>query len=359
MNGIKKTVLLIACFHSLSYGFADTVSEKEQERLQALENKLDRGHNAAWGERSPVYIGGDVLYWTARETGLAYAMQVDSPVVFIPNELDYKVLQPEYDWDFGFRISAGTNLGAKGWDLGATWTRFFTRARERNTPSAHSGYIPIWSSPLFTILTATASEAEASWKMLYNEVDVNLGRSYHVSKYFIVRPFFGPSGLWIDQHYDLEYEQVGQTFSKDVVKLQNAFAGVGLSGGCDLRFSFKSGWSIFGKATGGLYYGSFDIKRNEHLTSSVQSPEHFRTKHNLNIGAPTIAVAMGFSWDHLYSNDRCYVSVRLLWEHLLFFSQNQLFRFTTPNGNPAFSSFVSNQGDLTLQGGTFSATFGF
>ncbi|MES2122467.1 MAG: hypothetical protein V4492_06790, partial [Chlamydiota bacterium] len=68
---------------------------------------------------------------------------------------------------------------------------------------------------------------------------------------------------------------------------------------------------------------------------------------------------MGFSWDRSYSKDRCYISVKLLWEHLLFYSQNQFFRFITPNANPALSSFVSNQGDLTMQGGTFSATFGF
>ncbi len=350
---------MIACLALCSYVSAAGVTSAQEDRLQALEESVKGGYNPSLVKKSGVYVGGDVLYWTARETGLAYAMQVDSQVILLPSKLNYQVLQPQYDWDFGFRVTGGVNFEPNGWDLGVTWTRFFTRASERGSPSAHSGFIPIFSFPGFTVLHATANKAEADWKLLYNEIDVTVGKGYYVSKYFVLRPFLGPSGLWIDQHYDLEYEQTSLFFTKDVVKLHNGFEGVGLNGGLDLRFCFRGGWGIYGKVAGGIYYGSFDLKRDEHIYGSPDGVEHFDTKHKLHIGAPTLSAAMGFSWDRSYAKDRCYVSVKLLWEHLLFYSQNQFFRFITPNANPALSSFVSNQGDLTMQGGTFSATFGF
>lgn len=356
---LSLLALLPLCASAESGKQRASIPESYDDRICAVEKRLDRGYNAPFQKGRGLLLSADALYWTARETGLAYALKVDNTTVLHTDELEYKVKQPEYDWDFGFRTSLGYSFQRDGWDLSLSWTHFFTHAEHQGSLAKSDGYIPIWASPNFLLLSYTADQAEAKWKLNFNQVDLLLGRGFYVGKYFIVRPFFGPSGLWIDQHYNLEYDRKQHIPGSDHVKFKNAFKGVGLNAGCDLLFAFRHGWSIYGKAAGGLYYGDFEIKRKEKYVNMMGNPFQLSAKHHLRVGAPAIAVAMGFRWDHPFSKERYSFSAKLMWEHLLFFSQNQLFRFITPSSSSMGSSYVANQGDLTLQGGSFSLLFGF
>jgi hypothetical protein len=141
--------------------------------------------------------------------------------------------------------------------------------------------------------------------------------------------------------------------------MKNDFDGVGLHAGCDLQFCFKHGWSIYGRADIGLYYGEFEIKRKEKFINSQNVEHGLHARHRLRVGSPTTAIGIGVRWDRGFSRNRYSCTLKLLWEQLMFFGQNQLFRFVHPSTSGVASNYVSNQGDLTLQGGTFSITFGF
>lgn len=335
------------------------IPESYEQRLQTLEDKLERGYNSPFVSSRGIYFSADALYMTAKETGLAYALKVDSPIVLYPNRLSYDVKQLQFDWDFGFRVAMGYDFQRDGWDVGLSWSHFFTRAEDHGTITANEGLIPIWSSPNFITFSQTASSADADWKLNYDQVDLALGRGYYVGKYFVLRPSIAGSALWIDQHYDLKYARQGQFPGTDHTKLKNRFEGIGLNAGIDLLFTFRGGWSIYGKGSLGLYSGSFHLKSHEVFTTIDGESEKIQNRRNLHIGSPACAMAMGFRWEHPFSKERYSFSVKLLWENLFFFGQNQLYRFVTPSDSGISGNFIANQGDLAFQGGSFSLMLGF
>lgn len=335
------------------------VTAKEEQRLSTLEKTLQLGYNTPAQLKAGVMISGDVLYWTAHETGLPYALEVNTPLPSLFSSRTDVVREPQFDWDFGFRLAAGIDFHRDGWDLGTSWTRLWTQAKDRGQADKNRGWIPIWSDPNFVTSDETASEAEANWDLHYDQLDLFLGRSFYVSRYCILRPFLGPSALWINQHYDLEYKKTSKIVEKNRVNMKGLFSGIGLNLGGDIRFCFHYGWSLFGKGNIGLYSGSFKITRKGTLSEEKQTIQELKSHNHLHLGSPIAQIGVGIRWDHLFSKNRYSMTVKLLWEQGIFFSQNQLFRFVTPNENQGQSSFVSNQGDLTLQGGTFSAAFNF
>ncbi len=347
-----KSCLVLLALPSVCFA-AKSIPPSYETRLAAVEKALDHGYNLPASISSGIFLQGDVLYWTARELGLEYALKVNSA------ETHYAVEGLQFDWDFGFRAGIGTTTKGRRLDLGLYWTHLFTRAKDRGSISSSEGFIPIWSHPNFVLSSETATDADADWKLNYNELDLNFQYAFYVGKSFILRPFLGPSLLWLNQGYKLKYGRAEPVSGDDHVKMKNKFTGVGLTAGSDLQFCFKHGWSLYGKAGVGLYYGKFHIKRKEHFIDELDDFESLHAKQLLHVGTPTTTLGIGIRWDHGFSHNRYSLSLKLLWEQLLFFGQNQLFRFLTPSNNDVQSNYAANQGDLTLQGGTFSVHFTF
>lgn len=339
---------------------AEMIVPKEyNQRLTRIEKTLAKGYNVPGQLSSGYFLQGDIFYWSAKEAGLDYALVVDNTEVDIATPLHYKIMQPQFDWDFGFRGAIGYNFHDSQWDLGLYWTHLLTHAKDRGPIKSSYGIIPVFANPNFISENLTGNDANANFTLFYNQLDLTLGYRFYVGKAFVLRPFIGPTALVIDQHYTLKYERTATIEGVSHVKMKNNFEGIGLNAGCDLRFLLKHGWSIYGKAEGGLYYGFFSIKRKEKFTDLTGDVYRSNAKHPLHLGAPTAALAIGFVWERGFCHHRYSASFKLLWEQLIFFGQNQFFRFVSTNSNVFKSNELSNQGDLTLQGGTLSFSLGF
>lgn len=354
--------LLLAFALQSAYAQEETIPKRFDERLSHLEKVTQEQYNQSASLSSGIFFRGDVLYWTARENGMAYAL--DAPHAGPHGGSFFEVKELQFDWHFGFRGEVGYNFKRDGWDLGLMWTHLFTRANDRGKPRDGHGIVPIWANPNFQSFLVRSKEAEAKWHLHYDQVDLPLGRAFSVSKYFILRPFMGPSGLSIRQSYSLEYERPSAFFGiippgRDKVRSENHCLGIGINTGCDLKFGFRSGWSIYGRAGAGLYYGHFHLKLKDKFKDELGKHAKVHAKHNLHLATPSLATALGFRYDHSYSEGSKYVVLSLLWDNLIFFSQNQFFRFISLSDDEVDSNVVTNQGDLGMQGGTFSLTFGF
>jgi hypothetical protein len=355
-----KRFLFLAFALQSAYAQEESVPESYYERLNHLDKITQEHYNQSASLSSGIFFRGDVLYWTARENGMAYAL--DSPPTLTGAFFEVKELQ--FDWHFGFRGEVGYNFKRDGWDLGLLWTHLFTRANDRGKPSDGHHLVPIWANPNFQSFLAHSKDAEAKWHLHYDQLDLPLGRAFYVSKYFILRPFMGPSGLSIKQSYSLKYERPPAffgiiPFGRDKLRWENHYLGVGINTGCDLKFGFRSGWSIYGRAGAGLYYGHFHLKLKDKFDDELGKHAEVHAKHVLHLATPSLATALGFRFDHSYSEGSKYFVMSLLWDNLIFFSQNQFFRFISLSDFDVESNVVTNQGDLGLQGGTFSLTFGF
>lgn len=191
------------------------------------------------------------FYWQATEDGLEYAVNstVITPTITDGMPVDTTTLAriidgsyrtPDLKWKPGFKVGVGYNTTHDGWDLELLWTHYNGRANsaDDNESDLNKTLLPLWSAfvPIATGDTNSgtilfATQANTSWRVDLNLVDLELGREYWTSKRLSLRPHVGLRYAMIHQRYKIEY--LGGSWDggispfTDEVELKNHFDGGG------------------------------------------------------------------------------------------------------------------------------------
>lgn len=336
--------------------------ERLNRRLNKLEKTMRRTANPSALLAPGPFAQVDLLFWQAREDGLSYAIIANQPSFLEITPKEFNIKEPQFEWDFAFRLGAGYGNKRDGFDLFAQWTRFFTDARDTgNNLSSGKFFLPIWAHPNFNGFPFDPiSDTEAHWTLHFNEIDAGIGRSFYISKFFTVRPFVGPSSVSIDQKYKVKYKKPPISNipeRKDTVHLKNDFFGIGARAGCELRFHFIKGLSLMTRGSAAIYAGRFKVRRQEKFSSAVLGDQSFYIPQNIHLGRAATSLESGFCWEHGI-NHKAYIRAELCYDLEFFFKQNQMLRVISEVASPS-GTFLADQGDLVLQGGSFSVTVGF
>ena len=325
------------------------------QRLTALEKQVQNKTLYNAPARSEVvdgynfFLTGDFLYWKAEENGLTYAFKVKHPENdLFNNHLHLK--DPHFEWDYGFRVGAGWNIPHDHWDLYLNWTHFYTGAQGHVHANQDEGIFPVWAAPFGPLGNHFVLRSKAFWKLYLNILDAELGKEYYVGKKLSLRPHLDIRTVWIDQHFTVDYEDPDLN---DRVEMKQNYWGIGPRVGLDLQWWLCWGLSICGNADISLVYGKIRSHQEEEM---VGVPGHLHYNQHLHITRAITDLGLYLAWDHMFYHDQYHFGLKAGWEEHLFFGQNQLFRFLDPFFN---GSIVSNQGDLALQGWTFSARIDF
>ncbi len=365
---MKTSYFLLPLLLLGSYLFAEEDSipeicteEKLEERLCKIEHAFHSKVNPLATIAPTFFLIGDVLYWQARETGLAYAVTASDTVIGTLLPHDFEVSEPEFDWDFGFRVGFGYNAEKDGWDTSIVWTRLHTKAIDQGMLASGEFFLPLWSSPDFIVTPPMViTSTDAHWKLHFNELDWNLGKAYHPTKFLVMRPFIGPSAVRIEQEYHIKYRRAVLT-EEDHIHIENEFKGIGARAGCDLQFLLGREWSLMAKASAAIYSGYFDIDRDEDFESPF-GKESFDIDQKIHVARPATSLSLGLNWEHKFLRRCAFFRANLSYDIQYFFKQNQMPRVI---GKPftstviPFDTFIADQGDLNLHGGSFSLTYGF
>ena len=354
------SLLLIGTFITslaLAQNADDELMKEYNQRLTALENKQKNRRleiNPSAGPKAGIFLSADVLYLQAQENGLEYCI-LFSPGPFqpVPGSVNNDLIAPDFDWDFAFRLGAGYNFKRDGWDIGLNWLHLHTDAIDRKLVGTDKVLFPVWTAPF--LANPFVFNASANLKIKLNLLDLELGRAFYVSKHLVIKPFGGLIAAWVDQDYKVEYSDSPNIF-QDAHKMENNFSGTGLVAGGRSRWFLGKSFSIYGDVLGALMYGEFQLSHDEFLTQPQQAPIDFDFDQKFHLTRALVNFALGLRWEENFSQGRYRAAVQLGYEFFLFFGQNQLFRFVDSQNQGAV---VSNQGDLTLQGGVFSAHFDF
>ena len=271
-----------------------------------------------------LFIYGNLLYWNAHEDGLIYAEKTAAPT--------HKFNTLSGKWNWGFRAGVGYNTMHDGWDLRLTWLRFTDTGY--NQPRATVGDDFSIKTPWTTGATLSKS-VRGYWGLNLNQIDLDMGREFFVSKWLTLRPHVGLRTDWI--HQNLNTASLGAT----VVTQKDHWWGMGLEGGLDTQWGLGGGWSVLGNMSGAVLYGLHEI------SGTVVGSGDF--KNSYHIAHPVLDFLLGLRWDTMLYNDRFHLGFDLGWEHHVYFSQNQFPVNSQQNAN----------GDLTTQGWTFAARFDF
>jgi hypothetical protein len=319
-----------------------------------------------------VFLTAEALYWRAHEDNLEYGVEANRVIKISPTQslqLGKTELQDlEFDFDWGFRAGLGFMLPHDGWDLYFNYTYFFADSHNKadKAQDANFALYPRWINPTIvegpsgSANLANVNSIEADWNLHLNLIDGTIGRMFATSKWLSLRPFAGVRGLWIHEKYKITHE--GGTFSpnfitsyrEDAVNMKNSSWGVGAIAGLDSEWSFAKNWSFYACFGLSVLYGHFNIDQEEVVANgdlTVVDLNH----QGFHKGRAITDVAFGLRWDRMFCDDRFHFGLQLGWEEHIFFDQNQFVRFSTPNVPGIFD----RGGNLTLQGATLSACFGF
>ncbi len=360
----------LVVFTSLANAQVDNAQMRNLEnRVSALEQRRGASGMVNPPGRPQVkggadlFIFGNVLYWNAHENGLSYAIKNKNSDSNLSNA---EIKNIHGDWNVGFRVGAGYNLPHDGWDVNFTWLRFTDHAHKHTHASANRFVFPVWVHPADPVAFATPCEkAHSHWKMHLNQIDLDLGREFFVSKWLTLRPHFGLRSDWIYQKWDTYFRNFPSQAplpNKVEIDFRDEWWGIGLEGGLDTQWGLGAGFSIFANVSTAIIYGFHQIKVEDEDspafgTSLASNGEFVKIKNNsYRISHPILDLMMGLRYDYMFFDDRFHMGLQVGWEHHVYFSQNQFPLFVDES---SLGSFVRNQGDLALQGWTFGARFDF
>jgi hypothetical protein len=238
-------------------------------------------------------------------------------------------------------LGLGVNTTHDAWDLLLQWTHWSTDASRdiaHNTNFSHFGH-PEELGGL------SAERIESSWKLSYDLLDLECARPFWVSSCIALRPFGGLRAAWIDQReFDIDLENLSPPlFSHYRIQQSDRFFGIGIRSGLDIQWGVGWGFSFFNNFSANLLYSFHSVKHKEKGNDELL----FNVEDFFHVGSAIYDMQIGLRYDWIAEGCCWHLGVDLGWELHLFPGQNQFLLFVD-DAMPA--KFVSNQGDLGVQG---------
>jgi len=310
------------------------------------------------------WVDAELLYLKAYEKSFVLTNKT-SPVFTTDNYTKTEVLHPDFDWDFGSRVSIGCYSPCYCFDALFAWTHYHSSLNQKQLTDSNDltnvnnqqGMFPIWSLSKDIIAGDYVSEAYMKGKLTFDLFDLDFGYPVCFYENLTINPYVGLRGAWIRQSGCVNY--VGGIFligiidggiplnGTDYIHLRNDFWGVGPRVGFDLDYCLGNGFSFYGNAAASGLLGVFDIHQNEIYLNSVRS---CYSKHNTRFRC-ILDFAAGVAWNTCLCCGKYGLCLRLGWEYHIFFDQMQL-------KQDAFH-LVPKDRDLSVQGVSASACFQF
>jgi hypothetical protein len=285
-----------------------------------------------------------MLYWKADEGGLSYAFEENEG---LENE-DSVLKNPQFEWDFGFKLGLGYFLPQNRWDISLKLTHFHTHTDALLHANGKKMLYPIWITEPAPL---SADAIKMHWRLHLGLIDALIGKKVHPGAHVILYPQCGLRYAIARQKFNLEYQ--GRMFlpeREESVRMKNKFSGIGPYGVLGIQYPFASCFSLC--ASGGLsaVYGEFYLHEDEDLTiGHVKLLGLLHTFRRLAVIADGSVFLRG---QKAWEKTKKRLTIQIGWDAVLLFKQNRLIRFfeTSPIDNP---------GNLGLKGWQWGILFDF
>ncbi len=274
-----------------------------------------------------VFVDG--LYWQASETNnWAYTNNNTTPV----QNISYKTLN--FNYQPGFRI--GGIYTASTWDGLFSYTQFHTSTNDSTSGNVLSAFLGTTTAKPFEGYFFRTGAIRQT--IDYDILDLAFGKAFQPAPAFMLHPFIGIMGGWINQHFNAVYQ--GDMSTNEMIV--NNFTGIGPKFGIDTSINFyhyrDAQFNLLGAFAATYLIGhwvvSDDTMANPRATVIIYNRSH-------NMGAPVMQAMLGAKMT--YKN----FGVKLSYELNDWFNQVQFFdNDSGTHGN-----------DLVMQGFALGITY--
>jgi hypothetical protein len=292
----------------------------------------------------------DLLYWTSYETGLGFTTK-PSDVLTTSDFTTAKKIQPNFQWEYGFRLLLAYTNTDKTWTNDIAWVHIQTKANRTAQYNAGSpnfqGVFPVWSVGPDTLAGDYAGTASFNLHLHTDLVDLNTQYNWTCFDQWKITPFFGVRFASFRQNMRIKYE--GGTFfsGTDLNKVRQKIFGAGPRIGLNTSYPIGCNFSVFAIGAIDPMIGRFTTKQRE-LYLDAERFDYSSTKNQFMLG---LDYDLGVKWQGYLLETWPEVTLSISWEGHTFYYKNRF-----KDGN--FDFFPSRQ-HLSLYGLTLSAAFNF
>ncbi|MGL5627002.1 MAG: Lpg1974 family pore-forming outer membrane protein [Candidatus Rhabdochlamydia sp.] len=365
-RNLKRTICtLTSTLLAVSFAYADIGSATPDLSISSLENRLvclEQGFGINGITNPPgmpltrngwdFQISADALLWQLQEDGLTYAVET----VYTGIPVGAHSVKQKYNW--GFRIGLDWTLPHDNWDIAASWTHLVSNRHGTHTADPSDiliktqGYVDTNRSrftPQDALFDYTIGSSKYHNRL--EQISLNLGREFFISRWVTLRPFFGLRADWLRQRLRTSYSGIAAAPSpslSQITQQRNKWWGIGIESGLNTQLNFCSGFSLYGNVATAIEYGLQKLSLNE---SGIGVISFGRSYH---ICRPILDLQLGLGWDSYFCEDRFHLGLKLGWENHVYFDQSRFLFYNAVN----YSDNTSG-GSLTYQGWTLHASFDF
>ena len=368
---------------------AEGPTPREDTQENKCETIAPKTNSFAWSKDPNVicpddfYLRGELLLFMAQEEGLDYALTNTENTPGNANGATFPLRggtlhgfstgSHDWRWNFGARVNMGLFLNHDAWNLDVTWTRLYIK-EDDNASASNSAAIVGLFLPASSPLLGGNQLASARWKTKFATVDFSFGKPHHISPQFILHPFAGFRGAWIDQDFVARYSGIFMRTPTGVVTSmgtkmtgKNNMWGMGLRAGLTSEWFIGAGFNFFGNIAGSLLYGKHDVSQELPLfvnDAGVQTDHSYCIDQDFYDVMPNLELQFGLQWGKHLSDDSFRFSFRMAYEFHQWWHQNYFKRFMGDGTAIARNSFVATikentRGDLTFNGLSFGVLLDF
>ena len=288
-------------------------------------------------------IEGDLTYWIAEQEDMSFATISTSPV-------NPELKSAAYHANPGYKVSAAFLPNLDFTDITLRYTYY-------NQPGRWKSYtldqnVTCDNNPMHKICTIQSVDdaytsgdvyhAKAIWPFQIWEADLEIGRSYKISKYVFMRPYIGLKTIWQEQHFNIYYtilpSQVDTNYW-NIYSDQSTF-GIGPRSGLEMKYRFSKRHGI----TGNLSYALLSTRIHNAVVDEsaayyMPSEIDYNYKRKISDTQQVVEAVLGFESNITYE-DSTALSIFIGWEFQYFLDNNYF--MITPND--------TRSGDLSIQG---------
>lgn len=378
----KLTLFSLACVLGNALSFSSARADSYDQRLSQLEQQMKEvGVKNAHGTMGALfasdpktergwYVDVEPLLWRTKTGGVSWVLifdQANYPLQGTMRSLGF-------DWNWGVRVGMGKMIGAENWDINAYYTGF-NNTQDQKVIDSYSSYDDVTGS---TAQGKTTGSFKG--KINLNQVDVNIGKSFFVSKHLHYHPYAGLMAAWIKQRYNLltfnEIDAtqtsipVAGTLNQNLVDQCKVF-GIGPKVGLDTKWYLCNGFKINAALAGALLQSYYDVYRNEHINLSAVGDDPIDITNDLEAPMhrlmPHARLLLGLGYEKFFMEGKRKLDLSLNWEMNYFWRANQT--VNNYSNYPSDVSFAEGAGvrikyyryseDICFYGLTIRAAVGF
>lgn len=326
-------------------------------------NSFEQGHELRQNQLVPAYnapgrievrgswdlsLSGSYLFWQPSQDNLELGIESSSDSS--PNG---HVVGISSHYSSGFKAALGVYSDHDDWDACLTYT-WLRPENQGHVSSPENGVVfPCQGCPNNSL--STVQSGEASWRLSFDFLDLDLGRSGYVGTKLSLRPFFGIRGARIHQHYSPTY--VSDTGVSYKIHNSSDASALGPRAGLDASWFFGYGLRAIGSAESDLLFTRYDLHTEEENSRPPQDSSFSNITQNHCFSLrPHLDLEFGLGWGTYFANHNWHVDLSATYGFQMFWSQN-MFRNFTDDVMQGKSNLPN--GDLYVQGVTANLKFDF